>query len=105
MTLPKKNDVRRARRSKRGSENRPASDPWQSVAEHFKLTPGELHVVQLLDEALSDKQIASRLGRSKWDVVEHQRNIRAKMNVHSRAEIGKAIREFLRNSENSSYPP
>src|SRR5262245_27175419 len=107
MTLSKKDNVRRARKAKRGSPNRRAHDPWQAIAEHFKLTAMELQVLQLLLDGSSDKRIAKLLGRSRWDANKHVQNLRAKFGVHSRMEIAAAIRDFLRETtgEEPLIPP
>jgi DNA-binding NarL/FixJ family response regulator len=68
----------------------PAAAPGTS------LSPREREVLQLLAEGNSSKDIASRLNLSVATVETHRRQIAAKLDIHSVAELTKyAIREGL----------
>ena len=68
----------------------PAAAPGTS------LSPREREVLQLLAEGNSSKDIASRLSLSVATVETHRRQIAAKLDIHSVAELTKyAIREGL----------
>lgn len=51
------------------------------------LTPRELHVVMLVGEGCSDKQIAERLHLSSWTISSYLRRIFCKLGVHTRAAM------------------
>lgn len=71
-------------------KSNPAATPGTS------LSPREREVLQLLAEGNSSKDIASRLNLSVATVETHRRQIAAKLDIHSVAELTKyAIREGL----------
>lgn len=57
-----------------------------------RLTQRELEVVGLLDEGLSNKEIAQRLRIDHRTVKNHARSVYAKLAVHSRGEAAAAVR-------------
>jgi DNA-binding NarL/FixJ family response regulator len=67
-------------------------------AAHVRMTPRERHVLSLLVEGLSNKQIARRLGISEHGAKRHVANILAKLNCPNRTlVVAKALREGLCN--------
>jgi two-component system nitrate/nitrite response regulator NarL len=63
------------------------------VAAGEQLTPRELEIAGLIDEGLSNKQIARRLQIELATVKNHVHNILEKLNVHSRLEAVARLRE------------
>lgn len=59
-----------------------------------RLTPREREVVQLLAEGRGNKQVADALGISAGTVETHRKNILAKLDVHSTADL---VRYAIRN--------
>lgn len=68
----------------------PSKDPFSSL----KLTPREREIVQLLAEGKTNKQVADALGISTGTVDTHRKNINAKLQFHSTAEL---VRYAIRN--------
>ncbi|RME94124.1 MAG: DNA-binding response regulator [Verrucomicrobia bacterium] len=69
--------------------NRPRHDAYH-------LTPRERHILELMTEGLTKKEIAARLDLSFHTVDTHLRNIYAKLHVHnSSGAVAKALRERL----------
>jgi two-component system nitrate/nitrite response regulator NarL len=56
------------------------------------LTPREVEVLELIDEGLSNKQIAQRLQIGVATVKNHVHNVLAKLNVHGRLEAAARVR-------------
>lgn len=62
------------------------------------LTSRELEIVALLDEGLSNKEIALRLKIDHRTVKNHARSIYGKLAVHSRAEAAASMRRAMRRA-------
>jgi DNA-binding CsgD family transcriptional regulator len=75
----------RTRGIRRGphSKHRRASSGWAS------LTPAEVHVAALVEEGLSNPQIAAKLLLSPRTIATHISHILKKLNLHSRTEIAR----------------
>lgn len=59
----------------------------------FRLTGREQQIMRfIIDEGLSDKQIAVRLGRKESSIGSHLRNVFEKLGVHSRTEAAAVVR-------------
>lgn len=68
----------------------------RSAADDYGLTTREREILQLLVESLTVEQIAERLGVSFHTVDSHNRNIYAKLHVHTRtAAVAKTLKERL----------
>lgn len=66
-----------------------ADAPWRS------LTKREKQIAGLVAHGFSNDEIAVRLGIKSGTVNAHLRNIYDKLQVHSRAELGYRIRDFV----------
>jgi DNA-binding NarL/FixJ family response regulator len=66
-----------------------ADDAWRS------LTKREKQIAGLVAHGFSNDEIAARLGIKSSTVNAHLRNIYDKLQVHSRAELGYRIRDFI----------
>lgn len=78
--------------------------PTSSAA--AQLTRRELEVLGLVDEALTNKEIAARLHVSPATIKNHVHNILEKLNVHHRAEaVSRVGRENLPRGRRSSGSP
>jgi two-component system, NarL family, nitrate/nitrite response regulator NarL len=64
-------------------------DPWTDVA---CLTPREIEVVHLIEQNLSNQEIAMRLYIEVATVKNHVHNILAKLHIHSRAHAAAWVR-------------
>jgi len=73
--------IRRGPRSK----HRHASSGWDS------LTPAETKIAALVEEGLSNPEIAARLLLSRRTVATHVSHILKKLDVHSRTEIAREV--------------
>ena len=60
-----------------------------------KLTPREMQVAQLVVEGKRNAEIAQDLSISVRTVQTHIQNIYAKLEVHSRTELARAMRDFI----------
>jgi DNA-binding NarL/FixJ family response regulator len=58
----------------------------QALAD-VRLTPRETEVIALISEALSNKEIAQRLGIAPHTVKSHVRNVMEKLELHTRLQI------------------
>ena len=63
-----------------------------AVAEQSGLTPREMDILGLIEEGLSNKQIARRLNIGVSTVKNHVHNVLAKLHVNRRAEAAALIR-------------
>ena len=66
----------------------------ESEASRVQVTPRERQIIQLVAEAKSTKEVASRLGISIKTVESHRANIMRKLHLHSVSEL---IRYAIRN--------
>jgi DNA-binding NarL/FixJ family response regulator len=70
--------------------------PSNTESDGYGLAEGELDVLRLMANGLSDDQIASSLGITSTAASEHVQAIRVKMGTSSRTETAiRAIREHL----------
>ncbi len=72
------------------------------------LTVRELEVVDLMNEGLSNKEIARRLGIEASTAKNHVQNILLKLNVHRRGQAAAKLRALIRarfNRENAISSP
>lgn len=72
-----------------------AAGGW-SAAQSSHLTPREGQIVRLIEQGLSNKEIASRLGIEVATVKNHVHNLLDKLQVHRRAEAADRLRRPLR---------
>ena len=56
-----------------------------------RLTIRESEIVRLIEQNLSNKQIATRLGIEVATVKNHVHNLLEKLNVHSRADAARCV--------------
>ena len=63
--------------------------------ENARLTRRETEIVQLIDQGLSNKEIAQRLGIDIYTVKNHVHNILEKLRVHRRGEAAARMRGVL----------
>ena len=70
-----------------------------SGSAHAPLTLREGEIVALIDEGLSNKQIAARLGVELATVKNHVHNILEKLHVHRRSQVGGQLRYERRRSQ------
>lgn len=66
-----------------------ADEAWRA------LTKREKQIARLVARGLSNGEIATELGIKSGTVVGHLKNIYFKLQVHSRAELGYRIRDFV----------
>jgi two-component system, NarL family, nitrate/nitrite response regulator NarL len=66
------------------------------------LTARELEVIDLMNDGLSNKEIARRLGIETSTVKNHVQNILLKLNVHRRGQAAAKLRALIREQLNRS---
>jgi DNA-binding NarL/FixJ family response regulator len=68
------------------------------------LTARELEVIDLMNEGLSNKEIARRLGIEACAAKNHVQNILLKLNVHRRGQAAAKLRAMIRDRLDPSEP-
>lgn len=76
-------------------ERQHKSDPQNSHAHRFRLTPREREIVKLLAEEKSNKEVAEALGLPISTVKTHRKNIFSKLQLHNISDL---VRYAIRNN-------
>jgi DNA-binding NarL/FixJ family response regulator len=63
----------------------------EAAPAHGRLTGREREIVQLLEQNLSNKEIAARLGIEVATVKNHVHNLLEKLHVHRRSDVGRRL--------------
>ena len=84
--------VRYSRRITTTLLQRLAGVPSHASADHARLTPREIEILRLIDEGLSNREIARRLSIEPATVKNHVHNLLEKLQVNRRGEAAAMLR-------------